>query len=472
MKQNFSFIYKLLLLGGDTASLLSGFTLAYILRVTLDPRPVALPVKATTYLTLIIILLPMWLAIFSVLGLYTKRIYERRPKEAARLLVGAVSGVLLFVSFDFFSEEVIFPAKLVPIYAVLISFGLMWIIRTLLRFLRLYLYKKNYAVMRVLLVGNSDSTYWISKYLYDNPTSGFRVVGVLSQKKHIYEGLQHLQQKTLSTAITKTDAHAIIQTDSEDVASVYNQAIKNHLDYQFVPSHSALFTSRHSVELLGAFPIINVHTTPLIGYGRVVKRIMDVFLGTLGLVLSLPFTIVIAAIIKLSDPKSHVFYKQERLSRFNKSILIYKFRTHKAQFNGMSPEEVFIAMNRQDLLDQYRSGGDQLEDDPRITTFGKVLRKLSLDELPQLFNVIRGDISLVGPRALVPFELQNYEHKSLILSVKSGLTGLAQISGRRDISFEERRKLDMYYVQNWSIWLDLQIIIRTVISVLRGVGAK
>lgn len=472
MKQNFSFIYKLLLLSGDTVALLGGFSLAYILRVSLDPRPVAMPVKALTYIMLIVTLLPMWLGIFSVLGLYSKRVYERRPKEATRLVVGAVSGVLLLVTFDFFSTEVIFPAKLVPIYAVLISFVFLWIIRTIFRSMRLYLYGHAYGVMKVVLIGNSDTTYWLSKYLYDNPQSGYEVVAIVSNKRYIYEKLRLKQFKSLSSAIAATAPHTIIQTDSEDVTKVYNQSIEHHLNYQFIPSHEALFTSRHSVDLLGAFPIINVHTTPLVGYGRAVKRIVDVTLGSLGLLISLPFTILIAFIMKLSEPRSPVFFKQKRLSRFNSAIYIYKFRSHSSEYSGLSPEQAFAKMNRPDLLKKYRENGDQLEEDPRETKVGRLLRRTSLDELPQLINVFRGDISLVGPRALVPFELENYEHKSLILSVKSGLTGLAQISGRKDISFDERRKLDMYYVQNWSIWMDLQIIIRTVVSVLRGRGAK
>ena len=472
MKQNFSFIYKLLLLSGDTVALLGGFSLAYILRVSLDPRPVAMPVKALTYIMLIVTLLPMWLGIFSVLGLYSKRVYERRPKEATRLVVGAVSGVLLLVTFDFFSTEVIFPAKLVPIYAVLISFVFLWIIRTIFRSMRLYLYGHAYGVMKVVLIGNSDTTYWLSKYLYDNPQSGYEVVAIVSNKRYIYEKLRLKQFKSLSSAIAATEPHTIIQTDSEDVTKVYNQSIEHHLNYQFIPSHEALFTSRHSVDLLGAFPIINVHTTPLVGYGRAVKRIVDVTLGSLGLLISLPFTILIAFIMKLSEPRSPVFFKQKRLSRFNSAIYIYKFRSHSSEYSGLSPEQAFAKMNRPDLLKKYRENGDQLEEDPRETKVGRLLRRTSLDELPQLINVFRGDISLVGPRALVPFELENYEHKGLILSVKSGLTGLAQISGRKDISFDERRKLDMYYVQNWSIWMDLQIIIRTVVSVLRGRGAK
>ena len=144
----------------------------------------------------------------------------------------------------------------------------------------------------------------------------------------------------------------------------------------------------------------------------------------------------------------------------------------KPEFSGLSPEEAFEKMGRPELIKKYREEGDYIKDDPRVTKIGHFLRRTSLDELPQLFNVLKGDISLVGPRALVPGELRNYGDRSLLLSVKSGLTGLAQVSGRRDISFEERRSLDLYYIQNWSFWLDLQILFRTVAVVLTGRGAK
>lgn len=253
---------------------------------------------------------------------------------------------------------------------------------------------------------------------------------------------------------------------------VYGQAINNHLDYRLIPNHSALFTARHTVELLGAFPLINVQTTPLIGNGRIYKRLLDVAGSSLALVFSLPLTLLIAVLMKLSDPRSKVLFKQRRLSRFNKPIYIYKFRTHNRIYNGLLPEEAFAKMGRPELLKQYRENADSLQNDPRVTRLGHLLRRTKLDEIPQLINVLKGEISLVGPRALVPSELEDYEFKSLILSVKSGLTGLAQISGRADISFEERRKLDMYYVQNWSIWLDLQIILRTIFTVISGRGTR
>ena len=129
-------------------------------------------------------------------------------------------------------------------------------------------------------------------------------------------------------------------------------------------------------------------------------------------------------------------------------------------------------MGRPELSKKYREKGDQLDDDPRVTKIGKFIRATSIDELPQLFNVIRGDISLVGPRALIPQEINKSNRKNVILAVKAGVTGLAQVSGRRDISFEERRRLDVYYVQNWSIIFDIQILFKTVASVIFRKGAK
>jgi lipopolysaccharide/colanic/teichoic acid biosynthesis glycosyltransferase len=168
----------------------------------------------------------------------------------------------------------------------------------------------------------------------------------------------------------------------------------------------------------------------------------------------------------------NIFFRQERMTRYNNIFRVYKFRTVRPAYNGLTPEEAFTKMNKPELIKRYRENGDYLPNDPRYGRFGNFLRRASLDEIPQLFNIIKGDISLVGPRPLIPQELSLYEKRHTILSVKSGLTGLAQVSGRRHISFDERRKLDMFYVQHWSFWMDLIILAKTVRVVFRGEGAK
>jgi lipopolysaccharide/colanic/teichoic acid biosynthesis glycosyltransferase len=189
-------------------------------------------------------------------------------------------------------------------------------------------------------------------------------------------------------------------------------------------------------------------------------------------VLVSPVLLLTIIVMKLANPKEPVFFSQIRLTRYDQKFKIFKLRSQYSKFDGTTPEQAFEKLGRPELSLQYRENGDHLPKDPRILRFGNLIRSLSIDELPQLYNVFRGDLSLVGPRALIPEELNAYGGRHKILSVKSGLTGLAIISGRRDIPFEERRKLDIYYVQNWSFWLDIVIIIKTLVLLLRRIGAK
>ncbi len=149
-----------------------------------------------------------------------------------------------------------------------------------------------------------------------------------------------------------------------------------------------------------------------------------------------------------------------------------KFRSIRQEYSGLTPEQAFKKMGKPELAKKYREHGDYIKNDPRYTKFGKFLRASSIDELPQLFNVLIGQISLIGPRALQPCELKDYGDRGLLLSIKSGLTGLAQVSGRRDISFNERRALDIYYIQNWTPMMDVSIFFRTVAGVFKRSGAK
>ena len=181
--------------------------------------------------------------------------------------------------------------------------------------------------------------------------------------------------------------------------------------------------------------------------------------------------LIVAMAVKIGDPAGPILMRgkqQKRLTRHNRPFKVYKFRSHYAKFDGKTDEEVFTMIGQPELIEEYRKNGDKLDHDFRVTPVGHFIRRFSLDELPQLFNVLKGDISLVGPRALVLHELDKYDKKSTLLSVKSGLTGLAVISGRRDISFEERRRIDLYYVQNWSIWLDINILFKTILVIFKS----
>lgn len=481
MKSNGSLAYSFSLLVGDLLALMAAFALAYLIRGPLSNVPVAHPIEASTYLWLFMALAPFWLLIFALLGLYNNSIYEQRFREAGRLLVGSFVGLLFVSGWAYFDNRAIFPAKLVPIYGFVLSFVFVLVFRNLLRSVRSLLFTYGKGITHVLIVGNTRRSLELLDLIHDSRISGYHVVGVVAAKGHAAERYPHIAIfSDFSEAVTKLrpgDIHSIVQTElyasGDKNNDVLEYAQTHHISYRFIPGNSELFVGNIDVELFkGSVPVIAVHQTPLIGWGRIIKRMTDISLGGVMLLISIPFMLLIAILEKLSDIRAPIMYKESRLTRFNNPIRIYKFRSMKRAFTGMTPEEAFTKMGRPELIKVYREGGDQLPMDPRISRLGRFLRSSSLDELPQLWNVFRGDISLVGPRALAAAELEKYDKRDILLAVKSGLTGLAQVSGRRDINIPERRKLDLYYVQNWSIWLDLVIIAKTVRVVLRRIGAR
>lgn len=478
MKNNASLVYNFCLLIGDGLAIALAFTVAYILRVTLSHRALSAQVHAHTYIWIVVSLLPIWLLIFALLGLYNARIHERRFSELGRLMIGSFIGILFVIGYAYVSDRVIFPARLVTLYAFGLAFFFTLLFRTFARGLRRELFSYGLGINNVLLVGDTSVTHELVRSLSNTKLTGYRVIGVVGGVKHPlhkdFAARVFANFAAALKALGERTPHTIVQTelyaDAERNNEILSYAQENHIAYRFVPGNSELFVGNIQVDLFQAVPVIAVHQTALVGWGRVVKRLTDLLLGGLMLIVASPFMLLIALAERLSG--GPVFFRQERLTRFNTPVRIFKFRTHSMAYNGLSPEEAFVKMNRPDLLKEYREHADSLPHDPRVSRLGHFLRNTKLDELPQLINVVRGDLSLVGPRAIIRAEMDQYDKKNLILSVKSGLTGLAQISGRADISFEERRKLDLYYVQNWSFWGDLVILVKTVWIVLRRKGTR
>lgn len=468
MKNNASFLYGLFLVFADIVSLISAFVLAYIFRVSLTDKPILNPVPSRTYFGILLILIPFWVIIFALIGLYNRNIYENRFSELGRLFVGSTIGTLFVIGVDFFGNQTIFPAKLVPVYGFLLTFTILVIMRNIVRLVRRVLFSYNFGISNVLIVGRNDATSELVDWLADPKVSGYKIVGIVGEvnsvpcpaKVKIYKDFN-----SATKAIGAGNIHSIMQTELYKDSAYNNEVLSfaqnNHISYRFIPGNSELFVGNMDVELFqSSIPMIAIHQTALIGWGRIAKRIFDLLVSFILIILLSPIYLLCALAIFIFDPGS-VIFKQKRVTRYNTKFTIYKFRTTKKKYT-CSPEVGFARMNRPDLLKKYRENGDYLSKDPRFSAVGRFLRKTSLDELPQLFNVLKGDISLVGPRALVPEEIEEAKAKNNIVSVKSGITGFAQISGRKDIPPEERRKLDLYYVQNWSFWLDIIILIKTL----------
>lgn len=471
MKHSASLLFSFILLIGDFLALVGAFTLAYIIRVKLDDRPLLEPITANGYIGVVAILLFFWIVIYALLGLYRAPVYENRFKEFFMLFIGSFIGILFLIGSEYALNRAVFPARLVTVYGFFFAFMLTLLFRTIARAVRRTLFRYGIGINNVLIVGTTEVTGELA-YRLSNASIGYRVIGIVGDKRTRYEGIDtSIQFSDFAAAAKKIktrDIHSIVQTelfaDQDRNDEILSFAQEHHIAYRFIPGNSSLFAGSIDVNLFEGIPTVAVHQTALIGWGRVVKRLFDIAVSLLLIIISSPLLLGVWLLLTLFGGGDAV-YKQTRMSRFNTKIGLYKFRTHKHGFHGLSPEQAFDKLGKPELARKYRANGDFLENDPRISRLGAFLRKSSLDELPQLFNALKGDISLVGPRPLVPEEMKQFSKHNIILSVKPGITGLAVISGRKDIPFEERRKLDMYYVQNWSFLLDIVIILKTAVHV-------
>ncbi len=471
--------YSLILLVIDTFVLLGAFIIAYIIRVTYDHRPLLANVYAMDYLQSFLIIIPFWVLIFALLGLYQTSTYSRRLIEWSKIAIGSFIGILLVIGWQYASGKDILPARLVAVYGLAAAFCLVLIEREIMRLIRTLMFKFGRGINSVLLIGTSEATSDIARNLANTAKSGYEIVAISGPKKVVPKELSRVHYyPVLEKALENIEANGIttiIQTDlydsSERNQKILGAAQEHHISYSFIPGESEFYSGKNTIDVFLGYPMISVYQTPLVGWGAIAKRIFDLIISVpLAIILS-PFLLIIYIIKKIADP-GPAFYVSKRLSRFSEPINLIKFRSMDAKYGTRDAAAEFRAMGRKDLAAEYEKNR-KVENDPRITRFGKFLRNTSIDELPQIFNVIKGDLSLVGPRPILPQEIKMARGRTALLhSVKSGVTGIWQVSGRSELSFDERIELELYYAQNWSFWLDLKIIFKTIGVVLRRKGAK
>ena len=474
MRSKSDLFLRIALVIGDGLMLILSFATAYAVRVHVDPRPYYFESQLFEFVIEIAWLVPIMLIVLAALGLYRKSVFlnKSRVSEVGRVFLAAVLSSAALIVYGYFTDRNLFPVKVIVVLTTILAFAFLMFERMLIVLVARQIFKKNYGTKRVVIIGNNRSTEYLADYITATPESGYRLVGIVANRKYIPKDLKARQYSSLKDALKKARADVIFQTDEKATEYVYRQAILRHMLYYFVPSETALSSHFGELELVGNTPAVLVKLTPLTGGMAVIKRTFDIVFSLVAIIIAAIPMVLVWLILKLSNLKAPAIFKDERLTRYNRKFTCYKFRSMKPEYSGMTPEEAFIKMGKPELIKKYRKGGDYLKNDPRITKFGAFIRKTSIDELPQLVNILKGDISLIGPRALIPGELRDYGDRSLILSVKSGLTGFAQVSGRRNIPFEERRALDIYYVMNWSLVLDAQIFFKTIGAVLKRDGAK
>lgn len=465
--------YSIALIICDLLVLLLAFGLAYIVRVQFDPRPLVAEISSEQFFITSLLLIPLWIIVFGFLGLYSHRVYSKRLAEWGRLLVGAVIGILIVLGYSFVTDQPVFPARLVAVYAFIGSLTLLILGREVIREVRTILFRFGKGISRVLIIGNSAATRDIAVQMSDTKRSGYHIVAIAGPKsvlpkrfhgtqyRGVEEALGHLKSQRITTII-QTDLH----DDDERNQRVLNAAQSQHINYFFIPGEPEFYSGKNTIDVFLGYPIISVHQTPLVGWGEVVKRVFDIIVTLAILLVLSPLLLLIVLAQAIFNP-GPLFFVNKRLGRYARPFGLLKFRSMNRKYSGQDAIKIFMRMNRPDLAEQYRKHR-KVPNDPRITWFGKFLRMTSIDELPQLLNVLRGDMSLVGPRPILPDELGFYQGRgSLLHSVKPGMTGLWQVSGRDDLPFEKRVELELYYAQNWSFWLDIKILLKTLPAVFR-----
>ncbi|MEZ4640556.1 MAG: sugar transferase [Caldilineaceae bacterium] len=327
-------------------------------------------------------------------------------------------------------------------------------------------------MQRVVLVGAGDVGRMVMRTIAARPTLGYQLIGFLDDNPT--KGSTDIGRfKALGSVdnfarVRETYALDLVIVclpwqSHRTVARILSECEQEGIKAQVVPDIFLLTKNQMEVEEINGIPLISTREVSIAGWNLILKRGLDLVLGTLIALLTLPITLLIALAIRLDSP-GPVLYSQVRVGRNGQLFRIYKFRSM----------VVNAEARREEVADLNEATGPlfKVRDDPRRTRTGRVLRRFSLDELPQLINVFRGEMSLVGPRPNLPEEVAQYEewHRKR-LSVSPGATGLWQISGRSDLTFDEMVLLDIYYTENWSVGLDLSILLTTIPKVLLGKGA-
>jgi exopolysaccharide biosynthesis polyprenyl glycosylphosphotransferase len=457
-------IYQVALIASDTAMILFAFVIAYWLRFILRISVAAeVQPKLEEYITLAFLLVPVWLGLFWLLRLYDLNCLLGGTGEYTRAVNACTSGMMLVVIAIFLNPSFII-ARGWLVMAWLLSCLFVCSARLLLRRLAYMLRRQGYFVSPVLIIGTNSEATSLAAQLQNSIHSGMVVVGFVSEKDNeprpyglatlaglpIVGSLASLPETIQRQGIEEVILATTALTHEQRLDTVLRLAEMPNLKMSISSGLYEIFTTGMRVTTRNSVPLLNMNRIRLDLIEMTLKTALDYTLILLAAPALLLLFLVIGLLIKL-DSKGPVVYRRRVLGVGGKEFDALKFRT--------------MVVNGDEVLAQYPEkqaelrATHKLKDDPRITRMGRLLRKTSLDELPQLINVILGQMSLVGPRMIHPDEGAMYGlYRSNLLTVKPGLTGLWQVSGRSDIGYDERIQLDMHYIRNYSIWMDLQIL--------------
>lgn len=450
----------------DTAIIVFSFIMAYELRFNTDnsilikwqivPRPHGIYGTLQEYLQILFMLIPCYLVSYYMFHLYDPKRVKSRKYELFNMLKANIVGILYCVAFLFFINNGAWARLFIVIFTTLnflLEVTFRFLTTTILRKIR----RKGLNQKHILLLGYSRAAESYIDRLLAHPEWGFSIHGILDDHKplgHAYRDIHVIGRiDELEKMLQENDYDEITITlginHYDSLENIVAVTEKSGVHTKFIPDYNNIIPTRPYTEDLDGLPVIHVRKVPLlISFNRFIKRAFDI-LGSLLLIIlfSIPMGIV-AAIIKLTSPGPLIF-KQERVGLHNRPFKMYKFRSMEVQ-EAAKEKQAWTIQN-----------------DPRVTPIGKFIRKTSLDELPQFFNVLKGDMSLVGPRPERPFFVEKFKEEipryMIKHQVRPGITGWAQVNGYRgDTSIRMRIDCDLYYIENWTFGLDIKILFLTI----------
>lgn len=472
-------VIQLALLCLDIVVLILAFELAFNIRFIapttslFDPNAFLDPVF---YLQFMSVLVPVWIALFFLFRLYDPAILFGGLREYANVFNGCTAGFMLVIIAGYLDPSLVL-ARAWLIFAWAFAILFMMVERFTFRRVIYWLRSRGHLMSPTYIVGANAEGVAIAEQLMSIASTGVNIIGFLDDSinpgEEVLPGLVvHGPTSRAETLVQRFGIERLIVATSgihrENMVDLFRRFVNSSDVSMWLSSGMyEILTTGVQIQDVGSVPMVSVNRVRLTGINIVLKALIDYIGAIVGLIVLSPFFLFIAIIMKLTDP-GPIFYRRRVVGVGGKEFDAFKFRT--MVVNSKEVLEELLARDpkaREEYNKYYK-----LKEDPRITKIGAFLRKTSVDELPQLVNVLRGEMSIVGPRMITMEEVEKYGKWGLNLhTVKPGITGLWQVTGRSELTYEERVRLDMNYIRNYSIWIDLQIVIQTIPAVLMSKGA-
>ncbi len=471
-------IIPIILIFTDFIIVLVSYGLAYLIRDRINGVTL---IGFGEFFLFSILVAGVYVLVFIYMGLYSVRLKKDLLDQLFAIVIGSVAATGIMGAGIYFGKNFDYSRLIIAI-GLIISIIFIWVMRFCLRRIERSFFRKGKLTTKVLIIGSGEILKITLKGYLAEWSLGYEVIGIILTKPTDIEFprlLGLIEEIDYKSHLNSGSVDQVIWAEDflfDKTQQVIVLCEENGVVFKYVPNLYGSLSTNFVSEDIAGFPVIEARSTNFDNWTNILKRLLDIFLSIFGLMILLPLFIVVAIAIRV-DSSGPVFFIHKRVGRYGKEFNLFKFRSMAMIVRDGQLLHSNANVEVEKIKEQQSNY--KLKDDPRITPVGNFIRKTSIDELPQLINVLKGEMSLVGPRAYLRKELDSQLEKfpqtrplvRRLLTVKPGITGLWQISGRSNVDFAERVAMDAHYATEANLWLDLKMIILTIPAVLKGSGA-